>query len=830
MLKIYSVLCSIMAKKPLLLPYILRKDRLTHIKHVSQTWYNNDHKHKILVIDASTPTPDQDSGSLDTFLALQVLVELHYDVTFIPSDLKRNKNYTSNIASLGVRCLHKKEIYSIENFLSATGKFFDVVMLYRLGIAESHLPNVRKLAPQAKIVFNTVDLHFLREERIAEVENSELLRSNAARTKAIELAMMRSVDATIVLSSAEFDLVRNVAPSVNCYLLPFFRRIPGRSNPFSKRKDIVFIGGFKHQPNIDAITYFINDVWPLVRRRIADVHLLILGSHPTKAVYNSAKNDDRIKVVGFVKNLNDYFDICRMSVAPIRTGAGIKGKIVTSAGYGVPCVATSLAIEGMGLTPESDILVADTPAIFAEKVIKLYNDEVLWTSISNNALEFMESQFAYQAGKTRLELFFSSIIQESREQSLPSPPEKDQASAERSIGVKNKLTVVVEIPSFDKGGLEKVVLDSVVAFDKELIDCIIVTSGALGHLSQQAEACGIKVVQFPDNNREFAYQHFLEMHRPQLSISHFSHQGYPLFHALSIPNITFIHNVYAFMSDEQRNIFLRSDPYVQLYIAVSPKAATYAEHNLSVSKDKIIIIPNGLSLSEHEQREKRDQCLSRQQFGFAKNDYVFINPASYNLHKGHYVMVEALKIVRKTRNDIKILCVGNEINSPHIKQLRKYIKSVGLTDHMLMPGYFKNIEDVMRICDACLMPSFIEGWSIAMNEAMFYRKPLILTDTGGASEVIENNDIGILIPNEYGLSDSLDRQTLDELAYTPHRYKISALIANAMINFADNRQYWKQAGELGRQKIYSRHSFSCVVKQYEELMVKVAQQSLVETL
>lgn len=142
---------------------------------------------------------------------------------------------------------------------------------------------------------------------------------------------------------------------------------------------------------------------------------------------------------------------------------------------------------------------------------------------------------------------------------------------------------------------------------------------------------------------------------------------------------------------------------------------------------------------------------------------------------------------------------------------------------MLMPGYFSNIEDVMGLCDACLMPSFIEGWSIAMNEAMFYRKPLILTDTGGASEVIGNNEIGILIPNEYGSTDSLDSKTLDELAYSHHHYKISGLIADAMMDFADNRQHWKQAGELGRQKIYSKYSFTDVVAQYEELMIRVIQ-------
>ena len=110
-----------------------------------------------------------------------------------------------------------------------------------------------------------------------------------------------------------------------------------------------------------------------------------------------------------------------------------------------------------------------------------------------------------------------------------------------------------------------------------------------------------------------------------------------------------------------------------------------------------------------------------------------------------------------------------------------------------------------------------------MNEAMFYRKPLILTDTGGASKVIENNDIGILIPNEYGLSDTLNLKTLDDLAYRPHQYKITGLVADAMLNFADNRHYWKQAGELGRQKILNSYALDDVVIQYEKLMAEVAQ-------
>ncbi len=129
-------------------------------------------------------------------------------------------------------------------------------------------------------------------------------------------------------------------------------------------------------------------------------------------------------------------------------------------------------------------------------------------------------------------------------------------------------------------------------------------------------------------------------------------RGYPIFEELSIPNITFIHNIYAFMSDDDRKDFFKFDACVDLYIAVSQKAADYAQQNLSVAEKKIVVLPNGLSLREHEERELRSKNLTREELGLNEGDYVFINPALYNLHKGHYVMADALQIVMKSRSDI----------------------------------------------------------------------------------------------------------------------------------------------------------------------------------
>jgi glycosyltransferase involved in cell wall biosynthesis len=137
-----------------------------------------------------------------------------------------------------------------------------------------------------------------------------------------------------------------------------------------------------------------------------------------------------------------------------------------------------------------------------------------------------------------------------------------------------------------------------------------------------------------------------------------------------------------------------------------------------------------------------------------------------------------------------------------------------------MPGYFTNVEAFYQMADAFLLPSFIEGWSIAMNEAMFHAKPMILTDTGGAGEVIEDNDIGILIPNEYGAVNNLHCRLLDDLAYNRRSYAITDQLVAAMCDFADNREQWNKAGEKGRDKLLQRHSFEDVVQRYERIFIQ----------
>lgn len=382
---------------------------------------------------------------------------------------------------------------------------------------------------------------------------------------------------------------------------------------------------------------------------------------------------------------------------------------------------------------------------------------------------------------------------------------------------RERISILIELASFDKGGLEKVVLDSAIELDKNKYEVTIITPGKLGHLGEIARSNGLTVIKLPEIGKKTALKNIIKRNNIKLAISHFSDFGYPIYKEMNVKNITFIHNVYAFFSESQAESFKKYDKYIDKYISVSPNATTYAVKKLNIDLSKVITIPNGLIIKEHEQREIEPFNLTRSDLGLKDDDYVFVNVASYNLHKGHYLMVDAMRALVPDYPDIKILCVGNEIYPPHVRDLRNLILKNGLENHILMPGYFEDIASIFNISDAFLLPSFIEGWSIAMNEAMFYRLPMILTDTGASSEVIKDNDIGILIPNEYGSTENLNASLLNELTYSPRSYQITENLKSAMVDMYENNVLWREKAFYARRKIYQDYDFSRIIRQHENV-------------
>lgn len=363
----------------------------------------------VLYIDSTTPTPDKDSGSIDAFEYLKIIrQDLNFAVTFIPDDLNYTGNYTISLQKIGIECLYFPFITSIKGFLKKHAHTFDIVILSRYPIAKKYIDIVRKYAPGKKIIFNTVDLHFLREERKAKVEGNKRLLSKVQKMKREEMKIIQESDLTLVVSNEEKGMVETTLPNVRTVVIPVPRYIPGRKQEFEQRKDIVFIGGYQHTPNVDAVTYFAQNIWPMVHKVLPDVRFIIAGSNMPASFWNL--NGNNIVPIGYIEDLSNLFDNIRLSVAPLRYGAGIKGKIVSSLSFGVPCIATPIAAEGMGLEHGKEILIADTEIKFAEYVIKAYQDRELWYLLSNNGIKAVREKYSIESARKKWEEIFEELL------------------------------------------------------------------------------------------------------------------------------------------------------------------------------------------------------------------------------------------------------------------------------------------------------------------------------------------------------------------------------------------------------------------------------------
>jgi glycosyltransferase involved in cell wall biosynthesis len=363
---------------------------------------------RVLVIDHCTPTPNQDAGSVTAFNLLLLLREMEFQVTFIPEDnFLYMPEYTTALQRAGVEVLYAPYVTTVDQHLKEYGQRYDLAFLFRPGVVERHLKSIRKLCPQAKVLFHSVDLHFLRMSREAELQLDKAKQKAADEMKQRELAAIRAVDASIVHSTAELEILRPLLPDAKLHVFPLILDINGTSQTFVERRDIVFIGGYQHTPNVDAVQYFVAEIVPLLRKQLPGVRFYAVGSKPPAEI--QALESEDIIITGFVEDLTPLLDKMRISVAPLRYGAGIKGKIGTAMAVGLPVVATSLAAEGMSLKDGENICVADGAEALADAIIKIYQDESLWNHISQNGLAFAEKAWGAEAAYRTLDGILNSV-------------------------------------------------------------------------------------------------------------------------------------------------------------------------------------------------------------------------------------------------------------------------------------------------------------------------------------------------------------------------------------------------------------------------------------
>jgi GT2 family glycosyltransferase len=358
-------------------------------------------RRRMLVVDATAPTPNQDAGSVQTVLGLRVCRLAGYKTHFVPEDnWLFQDGYITDLQKGGIECGYAPYDLGFANYIRRYGKLFDVIMVYRMSVLERVLSDIRTHAPQAALLFHLADLHFLRRRREAELEGSAAGLEEAEAIKAREFALINAADCTITHSPVEAAVLARETPAAPVAVWPLMQEYFGTSVPFARRRDICFLGGYRHPPNIDAVRYFVAEILPLLRTSEPDLRFIIAGANPSREVSELA--GEGVEVTGLIDDLRELFDRTRVFVCPLRVGAGVKGKVMSALSYGLPVVSTPIGVEGAQLTEDQHVLVADTPAAFARKTLQLYRDKTLWNALSRAGQALIKREFCTTMGQDAL--------------------------------------------------------------------------------------------------------------------------------------------------------------------------------------------------------------------------------------------------------------------------------------------------------------------------------------------------------------------------------------------------------------------------------------------
>ena len=354
----------------------------------------------ILVIESKIPAPDRDSGSLRMYNLLLVLKNLASNLTFGSHLLFHPTLDTQSLETEGIHFLKEP----VKDHLEHSGSEYDIVILSRAATASAFIEDVGRYADRSKIVFDTVDLHHLRFFRQARITGDAQAMKLALLYKEQEIKLTRVADCTLVVSSIEQTILMKICPDADIRIVSNIHNVYPTAATYEDRTDIFFIGSFYHKPNIDAVLFYANEIHPLLKTMVPGIKCYIIGENPPPGI-KSLDSQDLI-ITGYVPDILPYMERCRLSIAPLRYGAGIKGKVLLSMSYGIPVIGTSVAAEGMPLTKESSLMIADSAEDFCQAIQNVYTNGAVWDELSVKGKRLVQNHFSFEAARSTLvELF-----------------------------------------------------------------------------------------------------------------------------------------------------------------------------------------------------------------------------------------------------------------------------------------------------------------------------------------------------------------------------------------------------------------------------------------
>ena len=356
-------------------------------------------KKVILFVDHYVPTFDKDAGSKTTFQYIKMFIERGYVVKFLPDNFAKSEPYTSILEQMGVEVLYGNEMRTnIFEWIENNQSNIDIAYLNRPHIATKYIDFIKEKT-NIKVIYYGHDLHFLRERREYELTGDVERKNASAYWKSMELDLMRKASISYYPSNVEVDYIHTFdkkinAKAITAYVFEKFGNID--YNP-DIREGVLFVGGFSHPPNADALKYFLDNMWDEIYAQIK-APFYIVGSNATdeiKALHNETKG---IIFKGFVseEELKELYEKVRLVVVPLRYGAGVKGKVIEALYYNDPVITTSVGAEGID-NSYNQMIVADEPGNFVEKCVNLYNDKEALKAMSRAADDYVRNKHSIEA-------------------------------------------------------------------------------------------------------------------------------------------------------------------------------------------------------------------------------------------------------------------------------------------------------------------------------------------------------------------------------------------------------------------------------------------------
>jgi GT2 family glycosyltransferase/SAM-dependent methyltransferase/glycosyltransferase involved in cell wall biosynthesis len=367
---------------------------------------DNNHGPHALIIDARVPMPDRDSGSLRMLHMIETLRERGCRVTFVPDNFAAVQPYTIELQRRGVQVLDNAHEFPAD--LASIGPELRLAILSRPHQASRWLDMVRERAPNALVAYDTVDLHWLREARRAATggdHGAVELGPKALALRELELAMIRATDVTLVVSDAERAQVQADVPAANVAVVPNAHAVEVSVPPPETREGVLYVGGFEHPPNTDAVIRLVRDVMPHVWRGRPDIPTTVVG--PAAPPEIEALASDRVDIAGWVPDLLPVLGSARVLLAPLTYGAGLKGKITQAMAAGLPVVTTPIGAEGLEATHGEQLLIAEDDRALAARAVEVLTDSELWLRLSQGGQQLVRERCSLEVMGDRLEELLS---------------------------------------------------------------------------------------------------------------------------------------------------------------------------------------------------------------------------------------------------------------------------------------------------------------------------------------------------------------------------------------------------------------------------------------